>query len=42
MKKRWNSRPAEIEFMHPSPADGGTNEINDAQALKGEFILHPS
>ncbi|KAG0567913.1 hypothetical protein KC19_7G171200 [Ceratodon purpureus] len=36
VKKRWNSRPAEIEFMHPSPADGGTNEINDAQALKGK------
>lgn len=36
VKKRWTNRLPETGVIHLPPADGGTNEINDAQAHKGK------
>ena len=42
MKKRWTNRLPETGVFPPSPADGGTNEINDAQVHRGEVTLGTS
>ena len=42
MKKRWTNRLPETGVIHLPPADGGTDEIDDAQAHKGEVSLDTS